>query len=1293
MSLRKVGAHYGSRLYVDPLIFRNEVKKFIYQIKHILGSDSQSLQQKHNAFTTYCLTVANYSSGHRPVLDPMAFREDIDLKSGLMMINDKVSTSATERRVVSLSSGAIDVLVAYLSHLLGLAYELDQIDGMAAIANTVHRIVTPVHFAAQPIPLFFYLGPNNEIIRISNSRLRRSYGISWRFETNHNRHHIETSLYEKNLESIFIDCHLGHQNQLSHPLGLNSGLTHAEYSWNVKPLLDELHAESGWEILEGFVDKGFVPKNNKILQRKCRYGYYDRRSRRFKISKHLENEAKEIVLEQIDKSGIEQICKDEKTQKKIIKKYFSRVKIAKSYKRKSINALREQILISAKESNVDVEVQISALEPEESPYKNDRWISDYVTAENLKNTIIKKLTDKPFEPKTIEEGWAVVVVSAVIVGGIYNPKWLAHLLKAGPGVMRKMMSWVMYADIYFKKQAKTEAIGQFSPDYRWHPDSFTKVIILNLTERFNDINKRRYSQKRCIEKFNSIIGGIGIKKRKNENEIKAVSRIMKTYWMRYYPAYIRKIIEGKSTMSPLPEISLARLCYQRRIISSVEESKNSLEASVVLVSGSEQKHSAIDYQYLINEEIRKVAKKDQSKPKIQLDKLREKILLLHLNGCYSEICHALSQWLIHMTIHGTPNRVVPTIATVSRYFSSISRPLFLLVGEKSISEIDEDRMAEIYKSVIEFNKTDGVMRYIALRQFNNVLNDYGLVEIDDLDWSYIAQNLKNIEPSKPDANIVTEIEIKQCLIAISKSVNGKYLESTLSAGVILCYRFGLRVSEMARLRVQDIQIRGKDIIVQVTSTNFGKTKSKNGVRQIPQIAAIPEEEVAIIREQLRIAKIFSLTGLKGLVLFSKADSRQLIDIQWLRRLLLITLRHVCGDPRIRIHHLRHSFITNLYQLIENQKGHNIARILKRLKNGTSSDREIDISSSLRDKSPITLLALLSGHASVVTSIHSYTHVVDDVISGYADSVNIDLDINCAVNLRSQSVETIKNRINKYHLNRTHNPVHGLLKSMIPSEGIKNVKIKFDRFPQRIPLKCEDPEIDLLGIDRLLKLYGIKNNEIQNISHYTGYSVEKINLIVKSAKKLSKNMRVNLYGDITKNINDYWLDESRNTCHIVKYDKEKLRIMSQSFKNISKKPENRILLKKAINEWSGSVLNFENGIVMRFASPYKLNMFLKGMVVLGYKSSSFRAGYSKQLNEDSKSKIISKLESLGIVKISDEKLRRLESGSKNQRLEFADISIDKEGKDKFLPGSTIMLSNVLFLIGTYLKYYSETDSGS
>ena len=98
---------FGSRLYSKIEIFREKVSHFAASTEVIINNADARLCDRHNAFTAYCLTAINYDSGHRPVRDPMAYREDVDLENGWIFINDKSSSKATESRIAVLSDGSV----------------------------------------------------------------------------------------------------------------------------------------------------------------------------------------------------------------------------------------------------------------------------------------------------------------------------------------------------------------------------------------------------------------------------------------------------------------------------------------------------------------------------------------------------------------------------------------------------------------------------------------------------------------------------------------------------------------------------------------------------------------------------------------------------------------------------------------------------------------------------------------------------------------------------------------------------------------------------------------------------------------------------------------------------------------------------------------------------------------------------------------------------------------------------------------------------------------------------------
>lgn len=1278
----------GSRLYSKPEVFKKEVADFLASTKSIICDDNSSLADRHNAFTAYCLIAINYDSGHRPVRDPMAYREDVDLENGWLLINDKSSSKATETRVVAISDGSVSIFSAYLRHLTGLACELSNKENLHELASEISSLVTPQHYAKQSLPLFFFLNNNNDVLRISPGSLKRVVRNKWRYELNHNRHFLETNLSKKGLSSLLIDCHVGHQHGISHPLGINSNLTHMEYTLRVKPLLNALFDESGWEVVCGFESDDAPISISRSKKSVNRYGQYERRIRRNRLGKYISDEAMGIAIHFVDKYGIENVCSDEGLQKRAVEQLFSEVKIAKHYKRKAISALSSSFIEIAKNEGVDLKVSISQIILEESPFV-DRWVAKYKKGEDLKNRLIKEVTLQEFRPRSLEEGWAYVVASAICVGGLYNEEWSRCLMKKGPGSVKKMMNWVVYVDIWSVDKDKNECSCR-SPDWRWHPDAVSKALILSMIEQLGDLDIKGFSYVRCVNHFNRLTQSIDLNVAKKRDSLSTLCSVVREYWVRYLPAYIARVMDGDIKTSPLSETAMARLCYGRRI--SCERANESESKKIVIRECKNGKPaSVLDYMYSVSVMVVEVESRDQSERSVQLESLRNKLQTLHGKHQYPEICRALSQWLVHVTLNGTPKKAKPSINTIKRYFNSIATPLCLLLYNYALSELNEEKISSIYKKVVEHNHTDATMRDLALRQFHDVVNVYGLIEVDELNWFEISETIRDLEPRKPDTNIVTSHEVLQSLNAVFKTVSNTYVQHVICAAIILCFRFGLRISELSRLRIQDIQIDGEDIVLHMVPTEFGKLKSYSGVRQVPLLGKMTEVEIEIITQQLKVATELQEKGNNSLLIFNPYNPEITIDIEWLRRYIHATIRHVCGDQSIRIHHLRHSYVTTVYYALVSEYGHNIARTL-----GLERDELIDnimkkFNVAERDVMPLGILSLIAGHASVLTSIHTYSHLVDEAVTGYVDEAVIQgLSITGISKLLGQDITTLKNRANKYGLNRGTNVAHSVLRSIRPSHGIPNFEMKLEKWPQRIPLDYHKRRLDLWEINRILTMYGVNNHDINHISHYTGFDLDVLVTVLKAASILTNKISLEIYGDIDKNDNS-WFDGVNYSNNIVMYDSLRFRGLLNVIQNIINSKESMMILEAMVNAWVKSILSQERGLTLRFGKPGLLSEFLSGAELLGYRRDNFYARHSQFLDGKYADSMKIKLGKMGVSDVRSGSLRRMESGKSIQRLAFVDVNFKEQLDGLSLPYSMKALSNALFLAGTMIEFESLLKS--
>lgn len=1273
----------GSRLDANPGEMSNKILNFSEHVKGLLSSKKQSVIQKHNLYTAYCVMLLAYGTGHRPVTDMFCFREDIDLEQNILIVNDKVSSSANENRVCWFSDVTNTQIDAYFNHLKSLAsfiYTEVNNNDLATIINSLPNIA-PAH--KQPLPLFFFLEQTYEIVSLTPATLTKQLKNLWPYELNHNRHFLETYLYNHGLHRLLIDLQLGHQQVHNHLLGSNTSWTAYECGEIIKTALNHLSKQIIWPVINGLTYKSVpITKNQRYLP-KNKYGHLLRREIRHENIIKLEAEIKDILLGELaNAGGIDKYLSNDKLQYDSISRILVECRESEHLSQKAVSLFIDMLNKKAREANSRQIKSIQVTEGEPSPFM-DCWLSKYVAGRQARERFVSYIIDKEINKNTLnlELMWAEIVASSVLIGGLFKSQWAAYLLEHGPDKIHKIKNWIYFINIWCHDPEKNIERELQSPDWRWQPDSFTRNLLHQLLKRHNKTAIGKYSPNKAFEFFDHITYSLGISPTRKTNSVQVLCTHIESFWIYHFPSYIRDIFLSKNKSIPLPQRSLARLCYGKKLSANIQSS-NEPQDIYLPDYKPDKKKNIKEYLFLVRAAINNASSNHKASRSKQLDNLRELILELHSRNLFPSVAMALSQWLLHITIHGTARIDKPSISTIDKYFFSIAEPLSIYIGIDNTLDISDEIITEIYKNVIEYNGKQQKTRASQIFRFNQIITGYGLAEFNELDWSYIAGKWLSSKETHVDANIITPEEYLQSLNIINNSKMDSYTKNWMGIFIVIGYRFGLRISEIHRLRAQDIQRHKKDIIIQVLNTREGRTKSKSAVRQVPLLGELNVIEASFIDTHIDMVRHRPDFNIKSPLFIDPLYCNELLDRQIIWREIHTLLRHVIGDKRIRFHHLRHSYITG--QFIGNFQKHAF-RIPNELNGNLWADYHETISTTLikHEFSSAYLLASLStcaGHSRQSTSMASYIHLADDVANGYADIAPFpEISLDNLSKITGYSEYTLKNRMRKKGLNKEVYSGIKILRTIQIGDLITPYDFKFEKWPRTAPLASKKHISTLADMDDILRYVGLYNTPINMVAYNKSLEPKEVSNLIERARHLADFTGYFKFG-ITGNHNDFWFNID-NTNAITSFNKEKknINLLLNTLDIELKYSKTRICLERATDCWLDTIQMHDSGNVLIFKKPSQLKDFLMGCELMGYKSTNFRYAYSKILDNNKKNQIITALEKLGINDVVSDKTRRLSNGSLQNRLNFIKLTVKKEKLPQQLPKNTSSLSRVFFLL--------------
>ncbi len=347
------------------------------------------------------------------------------------------------------------------------------------------------------------------------------------------------------------------------------------------------------------------------------------------------------------------------------------------------------------------------------------------------------------------------------------------------------------------------------------------------------------------------------------------------------------------------------------------------------------------------------------------------------------ICH-LMDWAVWMIQGRSGTRCKPSSA--ARYLNAFGRALIALAGETDPRIQAVEELEAMYEAVLRAIHVTGQrpMASIGLRHFHAYLmiaHDLPPVEIDGVMTA--DQNVR--------ANTISEKEFLRILDALGSEAVSERNAGLLQAMALLLYRLGLRRSELAWIRVEDIQVDecGARPLLWIHNHPSSGVKTHSSKRRLPLAHLMSREDAERVLSwrNRRITELGRVAPKTALLFCERGADTTRLDDKFIDTIVDVA-RLACGDETIVMHTFRHAFASNLFA--------SIMRAGWRAQHQTTQDNCLPWLSQERqetelrrhfvaDRLPrgaIYVLSIHAGHIDPVETMRSYVHHQDIIASLY-----------------------------------------------------------------------------------------------------------------------------------------------------------------------------------------------------------------------------------------------------------------------------------------------------------------------
>jgi hypothetical protein len=197
----------------------------------------------------YVATMLGAATGYRSVRDPLNDRRHYDAISRRAIIADKTDDAHHGTRIAILPEILCQQLRRYEVHLRAMLPALALLNPMTH--QKLKRLLMSTS-GNDDMPFLFLLDETLKVKRMQPASVKPYLQLAgWSLPTNSNRHYLRTKLREAGATGEEVAIILGHWQYGQEPYSLFSTTGLDSIEARVEPMLTNLMAESGWEVMGG----------------------------------------------------------------------------------------------------------------------------------------------------------------------------------------------------------------------------------------------------------------------------------------------------------------------------------------------------------------------------------------------------------------------------------------------------------------------------------------------------------------------------------------------------------------------------------------------------------------------------------------------------------------------------------------------------------------------------------------------------------------------------------------------------------------------------------------------------------------------------------------------------------------------------------------------------------------------------------------------------------------------------------------------------------------------------------
>ncbi len=1047
----------------------------------------EDVRRFHNAYTAYVVTLLMFATGHRPVDDPFDGHASLCPDRGLALLDDKNIGRERSARLAPLARSAIDQVRLYREHLCNLHSMLPK--SCAHLAEQLECQMA--HPSARILPLFFFVDKQGEWLSITPSILARFHPKDWHYPNRLHRHLLATWLFRHGISEEASGQLLGHIDVGTSALSLISPHSPPSLFDPLRECLQSFLDHLGWQVMAGLApatQAGRPDPEAERLRNGEPFGSERRLAQRIADEQQDEAAIRALIDRELDGAPDETLKQEH--VRRLIDKVSSQTPLRSSRRGLArMTALRDALAAINRQHGLRLKLPrlLQVIAHQDSIFSGATLVLANHGAQ-LRSAYLKHLDEMRFVLSAQThptERAAHALFALVAFARVLDRMVLNKVLKGFPYWLIEDERFGCFVEIQINnKNIRRYPIDTLTLALLSQP-CFTEDREADVLRAFDrlvarltgaDLRKRYDALGRVVERFQEeaklelpgylfayVSGSAG-----------AVS-LPRHAWLRYLTnlsprkeslPHLRSAAEPKNAEEEAPDIKTGELAEACIYAAHDEEKHNSRALSLDFVHWVGQEMSR---QWRITIDSRGHTRARNKAPVVPLaSAVRKELTRRQTAKHLTPIASVLGRWLIRLCEAGSKRGAV-VASTIATYWKTISEPLAERAHEISLSCLQGDALEEVYSRILDdTDYKNPALVLERLKLFHWFLNtEYGAA---DIDWSSVVPEGFPYGDGPIDAGIITHAEYLRALGLLRDDADTPELRDRLinATCLILVWRFGLRISEAAGIRRKDIFGTLPRITVRVCNNEFRKLKTDAGLRLVPTVGALTDEEISILDQWLKhIDHCHSDDRLAGL--FSDRDAGRTLISQWqIASRIADALKVVTGDPSARIHYGRHGF-----------GSHGIMAMM-------APEAKVDVSpfaSAEETRTKILgntapsrrgpwAISTLIGHAFPGTTLRHYTHLHDLALASVVQQRN-EPTLRQLVNALGISERALQENLSLHMIAIRH------VGPAIVSECVDE-----HRTCSLPPPRAQVRELKKEGLENVLRILQAadKNARIANISH-------------------------------------------------------------------------------------------------------------------------------------------------------------------------------------------------------------------